>query len=211
MLVDCVLHRVLANEVTVLVDVVDEDDDGIVLLGVVRQHLCTSDGCRARGPAAGILAIVQRRERVLENEQLFLRVLLDHVVSVVQQVLDHDVLPCNETVLEFQTLGCHRNLEQRLLTRVEQANMPLRGDAVAHLQKRCGLACARATRQHHDRTGNEPFRFTTQCVIEPIETYLLALAQLGRDVDVVDVGVLFVAFDANFEIHFRHFLVSFEF
>lgn len=196
---------VLTGELAVLVHLTDEVHDPVGPLRPISEHFDRAQGGRTVR-AVRILTVIEGLKRILEEEDLLALVRLHDVVSVVEQVRDHDVLATDETRRELQALGHHANLVERFLTGVEQADVARLGDCVRQLQKHRGLTGTGSSRGHHDRGGRETR--TTHRLIEPTNTGRDALLQCVRDVDVQDVRVRLETLDADRKIHRCHVIIS---
>ena len=200
--VDGVEDSLLPCEVAVLGDLADEGDDAVSRLGPVGEHFGAADGGVAVGVAVAVLAVVQGLERVLEDEHLLAGVGLAQVVGVGEKVLGHDVLACDEAVLEAESFGDHLDLEERLFARVVEADVACAGDGVGELEEHRGLASAGGAGEHHDRRGDEAF--ATDGVVEPVDARLLTVAQRVGDLDVGNVRAALETLETDVEVHLAH-------
>lgn len=205
--VDGMEDAVLALEFAILVDLADEDDDAVGGLRPVGQHL----GAAHRGDRVGRLAplaVVEGLQGVLEDEDLLAGVGLAEGVRMGEELRDERVLADVEAFAEVEALRHHLHLVEGLLTGVVEADVPRLGDGVGQLQEHRRLAGAGGAGEHHDGGGHEAV--ATEGVVEPGDADLLAVAELLRDLDVVDVGATLEALDADVEVHLRHVRESFR-
>jgi len=200
--VDGVEDRLLAGEVSVLGDLADEGDDAVGRLGPVGEHLGAADWGVAVSVAVAVLTVVQGLERVLEDEHLLAGVGLAQVVGVGEEVLGHDVLACDEAVLEAESFGDHLDLEEGLFARVVEADVACAGDGVCELEEHRGLARAGGAGEHHDRRGDEAF--TADGVVEPVDASSLTVAQRVGDLDVGNVRAALETLETDVEVHLAH-------
>ena len=211
--IDSVEDRVLAGKHSrpaerALGDLSDEGDDAVGGLGPVGEHLDAADG-RHRVGGAAVLAVVQRLERVLEDEDLLPRVRRAEPVGVLEEVLDEGVLTDHEAVAEPEAFRHHLHLVERFLARVVEADVTGTRDGVGQLEEHRGLAGTGRAGEHHHRGGNHAL--TADGVVEPLNAHLLAGAKDLGDLDLVDVRAALEALDADGEVHhLAHVLDSFR-
>ena len=196
---------VLAGEVSTLGDLTDEDDATVRLLGPVRKDLGTTERGHGVGVVA-VLAVVQGLKRVLEDEDLLAGVGLAKAVGVSDEVGHFCVLTDDESVAETESVDNHFDLVKRFLAGVVEADVTSSRDGIGQLKEEGGLASTRRAGEHHDRGGNKAL--TTEGVIEPGDANLLAVAELLRYSNFVDVGAVLETFDPDVEVHLRHVLES---
>ena len=70
-----------------------------------------------------VLAVVQRLERVEDEEDLLAGMSLAKRVGVGEDVFDHVVLPGDEAVLHVESTSDLADLEERFLAGVEEADV----------------------------------------------------------------------------------------
>ena len=121
--VDGVLDLLLAGEVAAFGDLADDECDSVGFLAPVGDHLNGANLCHGVGVAVFVFAVVQRLERVEDDEDLFAWMSLAKRVSVGEDVLYHVVLSCDEAVFHVESFGDLADLEERFLTGVEEAEI----------------------------------------------------------------------------------------
>ena len=204
--VDRVLDLLLAGEVAALGDLTDDEGDAVGLLAPVGDHLDGADLGHRVGVTVLVLAVVERLQRVEEEEDLLLGVGLPQLVGVSEDVLDQRVLAGDEAVLHAEPLGDLADLEERFLAGVEEADVSLSRDGISELEAHGGLACAGGAGEHHGRGGRHAF--SADGLVEPLETGLHRAFQLGRDLEVEDVGAALPRLHRNVEVHVCHDVCS---
>ena len=108
---------------TRLGDLADDECDAVGFLAPVGDHLNGANLCHGVGVAVFVFAVVQRLERVEDDEDLFAWMSLAKRVSVGEDVLYHVVLSCDEAVFHVESFGDLADLEERFLTGVEEAEI----------------------------------------------------------------------------------------
>ena len=203
--VDGVLDRLLPGEVAGLGDLADDEGDAVGLLAPVGDHLDGADLGHRVGAAVLVLPVVQGLERVDDEEDLLLGVRLAEAVGVGEELGDEDVLSGDEAVLHAEALRDLADLEERLLTRVEEADVALGRDGVGELEAHGGLTGAGRTGEHHRGGGRHAL--AADGLIEPLETGLHRALELGRNLEVEDVGAALPGLETDVQVHVRHLLV----
>ena len=117
--IDGVLDRLLAGEVSALGDLADDEGYAVGFLTPVGDHLDGADLRHGVGVTVLVFAVVQRLERVEDEEDLLAWMSLAKRVSVGEDVFDHVVLSCDEAVLHIEAPGNLADLKERFLTGVE--------------------------------------------------------------------------------------------
>jgi len=200
--VDGVLDLLLAGEVAALGDLADDEGDAVRLLAPVGNHLDGADLSHRVRVAVLILAVVQRLERVEDEEDLLLGVSLVEAVRVSEDVIDQGVLACDEAVLHVETLRDLADLEERFLAGIEEAKVAGGHDRLSELEAHGGLTCARGAGEHHGR--GRCHALSADGIIEPLETGLHRPLELGRDLEVEDVGAALPGLETDVQVHVRH-------
>lgn len=121
--VDGVLDLLLAGEVAAFGDLADDECDAVGFLAPAGDHLNGANLCHGVGVAVFVFAVVQRLERVEDDEDLFAWMSLAKRVSVGEDVLYHVVLSCDEAVFHVESFGDLADLEERFLAGVEEAEI----------------------------------------------------------------------------------------
>ena len=201
--VDGVLDPVFAGELATLVDLTDEGHDAEptvdLLLRPVRQLFRASKRGSRVDRAVLILPVVQRLERVLEDEHLALGVLGTDLVGVLEEVLELVVLTDDETVLELEALRDHLDLVVALLARVQERNVTGGSEGVRDLEHQGRLTSTRLASDHHRRGRRETL--TTESIVDPVDSGRVLDSKLGRDVDVEDVGTALEVLVTDVQVH----------
>ena len=204
--VDRVLDLLLTGEVAAFGDLADDEGDAEGFLAPRGDHLDGADLGHRVGVAVLVLAVIERLERVEEEEDLLALVLLAEFVSVSEDVLDHRVLTGDEAVLHAETLGDLADLEERFLTGVEEADVALCRDGVGELEAHGGLTGAGRTGEHHGRGGRHAF--AADGLVEPLEAGLHRPLELGRYLEVEDVGAALPGLETDVQRHVGHSVCS---
>ena len=147
--VDGVFDLLFACEVAAFGDLADDERDAVGFLAPVGDHLNGANLGHGVGVAVLVLAVVQRLERVEDDEDLFVGVSLAKGVCMGEDVLYHVVLSCDEAVFHVEAFGDLADLEERFLAGVEEAEVAGRHDRFRELEAHGGLACAGGAGEHH--------------------------------------------------------------
>ena len=204
--VDSVLDLLLAGEVAALGDLADDECDAVGLLAPVGDHLDGADLGHRVGVTVLVLAVVQGLQRVEDEEDLLLGVGLAERVGVVEDVLDEGILAGDEAVFHVEPLGDLADLEERFLAGVEEADVAGCHDRLRELEAHGRLTGAGGTGEHHGRGWGHAF--SADGFVEPLETGLHRALELGRYLEVEDVGAALPGLETDVEVHVRHILFS---
>ena len=200
------IHRVLdllfAGELTALGDLADDDGHAERFLAPVGDHLRGANLAHRVGEAVLVLAVVQRLERIDDDEDLLTRVLLAQLVAVLEDVRDECVLAGDEAVLHLKALGHLANLEERLLAGVEEADVTGCGDGIRELEAERRLTGAGGTGEEEGRGRRHAL--TTHGVVEELDAGANRALELGGDLEVEDVGAVLPGLEADVHLHLRH-------
>ncbi len=197
-----VLDLLLAGELATLGDLADDDGHAERLLAPVGDHLSGANLAHRVGEAVLILAVVQRLERIDDDEDLLTGVLLTQLVAVLEDVRDERVLAGDEAVLHLEALGHLANLEERLLAGVEEADVACAGDGVRELEAESRLTGAGGTGEEEGRGRRHAL--TTHGIVEELDAGANRALELGGDLEVEDVGAVLPGLEADVHLHLRH-------
>lgn len=202
--VDGMEDCIFASEFACLRDLADEDDDAVVGLGPVGECFHAADSCHGIS-TVGPFAVVEGLERVLEDEDLFVRVSFAEGVSVFDEVSYQHVLADDEAVGEAEAFGYHFDLVEGFFAGVVEADVACLRDRVSELEEHRRFACTGRAREHHDRGRNEAF--AAEGIVEEFDAGFLAIAERFRDLDITKDGAAFKVLDTDGEIHFAHVVI----
>jgi len=197
-----VLDLLLAGELATLGDLADDDGHTERLLAPVGDHLRGANLAHRVGEAVLVLAVVQRLERINDDEDLLTGVLLAQLIAVFEDVRDESVLAGDEAVLHLEAFGHLTNLEERLLAGVEEADVAGASDGIRELKAERRLAGAGGTGEEEGRGRRHAL--TTHGIVEELDAGANRALELGGDLEVEDVGAVLPGLEADVHLHLRH-------
>ena len=128
-----------------------------MLLGVLRDQLKDSLRGLRVGGSVRVVSVIHALEGIQDEEEGLPLVLgrVPHLGAVVQEGGDVDLIGSHEVTQESESLRGHPELEERLLTRVEDHGRTVPGQSVREEEHGRGLSGASSAREESHRARSE--------------------------------------------------------
>lgn len=184
--IDHVTETVATRCSAALIHLIDAKDVGVVGLCPLAQALERTDRGLGGDPAGAELTVFDALEGVDEEESTLTRVTLTEPVDVGDELIHVGLAADADAAGEVEAGVGPLELVEGFFGRVEHHQVTLGGERGGHGEAEGGLARARFAREEGDHGGGEAL--ATKALVEPVDAGGDAFVQVGRNLDVEDVG-----------------------